>query len=146
MTSVIMLISMRVLPPPDSVYSSELTVSLFAAIVMGVSYGISVQQTDDPYIFIAEKALKGFDEAGVPGRFLADTFPVMKYIPSWFPGAGWKRMAESYAELNQDVCTKPFELIKQRIVGVQTSKFCPLPTINLGRWNCRTKCRCIFNQ
>jgi hypothetical protein len=90
--------------------------SLFAAIVMSISYGISVQQTDDPYIFRAQETLRGFSEAGVAGRYLVDTFPAMKYIPSWFPGASWKRMAEFYAELNQLVLTKPFELIKQRMV------------------------------
>lgn len=83
---------------------------------MDISYGISVKDTDDPYIFRAQEAVKGFSEAAVAGRYLVDTIPAMKYIPSWFPGAGWKRTAEYYAELNRLVCTKPFEFVEQGLV------------------------------
>lgn len=88
---------------------------LIAAIIMKVSYGITVQETDDPYIFRAQEANKGFTDAGVTGRYLVNTFPAMKYIPSWFPGTGWKKTAKYYAGINQLVSVKPFEFVKQKI-------------------------------
>ena len=47
-------------------------ISLFGAIIMKVSYGIDVQESNDPYILVAEEAMRGVSEAGVPGAFLVD--------------------------------------------------------------------------
>lgn len=27
-----------------------------------------------------------------PGRFLVETFPFLRYVPEWFPGAGFQRI------------------------------------------------------
>lgn len=43
-------------------------------------------------------------------------FPVMKHIPSWFPGAGWKRRAEYYKRINELVAREPFEIVRQNLV------------------------------
>ena len=43
------------------------------------------------------------------------TAPV-KYIPSWFPGAGFKRNAESWRSLMQEFVDIPFEFVKQNMV------------------------------
>ncbi|KXN81911.1 O-methylsterigmatocystin oxidoreductase [Leucoagaricus sp. SymC.cos] len=92
------------------------TYHLFAAIIMNISYGISIDESSDPYIYKAQESLIGFSEAGVPGRFLVDSFPIMKYIPDWVPGTGWKKFAEYYRELNKLVVTEPFEDVKRRMV------------------------------
>ena len=49
---------------------------------MKILYGISVQESDDPYISIAEEAVSGSAEAGIPGAFWVDFLPILKYIPS----------------------------------------------------------------
>lgn len=85
---------------------------------MDVSYGITVGETNDPYIYKAQKVLREFAEASVPGKYLVDTIPLMKYVPDWFPGAGWKRKARAYAELNRKLCTEPFELVEKRLVRI----------------------------
>ena len=54
---------------------------------MKIGYGIEVQESDDPYISIAEEVLNGIVQAGIPGSFWVDLFPVLQYVPSWFPGA-----------------------------------------------------------
>ena len=49
---------------------------------MKIAYGIAVQESDDPYISTAEEVLSGVAasvaEAGIPGSFLVDLFPVLK--------------------------------------------------------------------
>ena len=30
-----------------------------------------------------------------PGRFFVDLFPPLRNVPTWFPGAGWKRYLTS---------------------------------------------------
>ncbi len=54
---------------------------------MKVTYGVTIKEENDPAVDNAETALAGLAEAGNPGSFLVDTFPIMKHIPSWFPGA-----------------------------------------------------------
>jgi hypothetical protein len=48
-------------------------------------YGIRILPTGDPYIETAEKALAAITEAGNPGTFLVDTFPICASISSRVP-------------------------------------------------------------
>ncbi|KAI0642608.1 O-methylsterigmatocystin oxidoreductase [Trametes meyenii] len=66
---------------------------MFGATIMDVTYGIRVAETDDPHIDVARRSATLFSDIVIPGRYLVELFPVMKHIPSWFPGAGFKRDA-----------------------------------------------------
>lgn len=35
----------------------------------------------------------------VPGKFLVELFPVLRFLPSWFPGAKFKRQAAEWFPL-----------------------------------------------
>ena len=86
---------------------------------MKISYGIDVQESNDPYILVAEEAMRGVSEAGVPGAFLVDVFPVLKYVPSWFPGAGFQKKATHWREVNKFLIEKPFSYVKEQLVRGQ---------------------------
>lgn len=60
--------------------------------------------------------MDGLNEAAVPGAFLVDVIPLLKYVPKWFPGAGWKRKAEEWNALRTIFLQKPFEEVKARMV------------------------------
>ncbi len=49
---------------------------------MGLTYGIDVQKTDDPYVSAAQRALRGMNEAGNVGTYLVDFIPARKYHAS----------------------------------------------------------------
>jgi hypothetical protein len=49
-----------------------------AAVIVGVTYGISISSTEDHYIAIAEKALDGMAKAASPGAFLVDLLPIRR--------------------------------------------------------------------
>jgi len=91
--------------------------SAFAATILSVTYDITVKDSDDPYITTAEIALDGFSEAGIPGSFVVDYLPFLKYIPSWMPGAGFKRKAAHWARANEEMCEKPFLHVKDQLVS-----------------------------
>ena len=91
-------------------------ISTFSATIMKIGYGISVQESDDPYISIAEEAIKGLAEAGIPGAFLVDLFPILKYVPSWFPGAGFQRKAAHWREATNTMAEKPFRHVQEQLV------------------------------
>ena len=58
-----------------------------------MTYGINVQPHNDPYIKIAEEAVKALSELLNAGVFLVDIVPILKYVPEWFPGAKFQRKA-----------------------------------------------------
>jgi hypothetical protein len=58
-----------------------------------MTYSIRVQPYDDPYIKLAEEAVGSISELMIPGAFLVDIIPILKYIPEWFPGARFQSKA-----------------------------------------------------
>ncbi|KAF9458365.1 cytochrome P450 [Collybia nuda] len=87
----------------------------FAAMIMDVTYGIKVSEANDPYVTTAEEALHGMSQAAVQGRFLVDVLPILKYIPSWMPGAGFKRDAAEWKKLTLSMAQKPFKHVKEAL-------------------------------
>lgn len=83
---------------------------------MSIAYGVKVKDSDDPYITNAEEALKGLAEAGIPGTYMVDFIPLLKYIPGWFPGATFKTKAKRWNEINKQVYQKPFEYVESQMV------------------------------
>ena len=98
--------------------ANEILTSTFAATIMKIVYGIAVQESDDPYISIAEEALNGVAEAGIPGAFWVDMFPILKYVPSWFPGAGFQKKAARWREATNTMAEKPFHHVQEQLVQV----------------------------
>ncbi|KAJ7871939.1 cytochrome P450 [Mycena leptocephala] len=84
-------------------------------IIMAVAYGIDVLPSDDPYVTLAHKAVQTFSIGAVPGVYLVDTFPILKHIPRWFPGAGFKRQAEEWSKLSRGMLELPFAETKRQM-------------------------------
>jgi hypothetical protein len=91
--------------------------SAFADSILKVTYGIGVQGNES-YIGHAEAALAGISAAGHPGAFLVDIFPIMKIIPEWFPGAGWKKKANVWAYVNSIVTNCLWDTVKELVVRI----------------------------
>ena len=58
-----------------------------------MSYSINIQPYNDPYIKTAEEAVAVNSELTIPGAFLVDIIPILKYVPEWFPCANFQRKA-----------------------------------------------------
>ena len=58
-----------------------------------MTYGIKIRPYNDPYIKMAEEAMVAIAELLIPGAFLVDIIPVLKYVPEWFPGAKFQSKA-----------------------------------------------------
>ena len=75
-----------------------------------------LENDDSDYVRIAEIVLAALAEAGHPGSFLVDLFPSMKFIPAWFPGAGWKRKANYWRNLGEYFANTPWNTVKEQLV------------------------------
>ena len=58
-----------------------------------MTYGIKIRPYNDPYIKMVEEAMVAIAELLIPGAFLVDIIPVLKYVPEWFPGAKFQSKA-----------------------------------------------------
>ncbi|KAJ7467798.1 cytochrome P450 [Mycena galericulata] len=98
-----------------------------ASLILNVTYGINVLSSNDPYIDLAEKAMHGLSVASIPGAFLVDTIPALKYVPSWIPGAGFQRKAKEWRKLAREVLEVPFIEAKRDVaMGTSTISFTSL--------------------
>jgi len=91
--------------------------------IMSVAYGIAVQPEDDIYIKTAEKGIHSLVVAGVPGTFLVDTIPLLKYVPSWMPGAGFQRKAREWRKLARNMVELPYQAATKCIVSFSVIRF-----------------------
>ena len=95
---------------------------MVGAITISMAYGIKIQPDNDPYIEIAEKALTGLAAGAQPGAFLVESFPILKHVPAWFPGAGFKRKARMWRAWTKKMVEAPFLAAQRQIV-----RLFPLP-------------------
>ncbi|KAF9026329.1 cytochrome P450 [Hymenopellis radicata] len=63
-----------------------------ASIVLRITYGYNVVGPNDPLVEKVEKAVDEFSLAGSPA-YLVNSFPALRYLPAWLPGASFKRTA-----------------------------------------------------
>ncbi|KAF8169161.1 cytochrome P450 [Mycena galopus ATCC 62051] len=93
-------------------------------LIMSAAYGIDVLPNNDPWITLAHKAVHTLSIAWVPGLYLVDSFPILKHIPTWFPGAGFKRQAREWRKLSQGMRDLPLlETKRQMEAGIARSSF-----------------------
>ncbi|KAF7336122.1 Cytochrome P450 [Mycena venus] len=106
---------------------------LAGALIMDIAYGIKVLPSEDPYIQVIEQAMHNLSNASIPGAFLVDTFPALKYVPSWFPGAGFQHKAKEWRKVVREVLEKPFHKTKRSItMGTAQPSFTSLNLHNIN--------------
>ena len=83
---------------------------------MDVVYGISVDNMDNDYITL-EHVVESFEQIKTPGAFWIDSFPFMKHIPAWFPGASAKKFSKFHRPLVLSMRDEPFDAAKASMVS-----------------------------
>lgn len=84
---------------------------------MRACYGITVEPTTNSvYVTVAEKALNTLSLVAIPGSFLVDIIPALKYVPQWFPGAEFKRKAARWRKELNEFINLPFNHVKELMV------------------------------
>ncbi|KAF9444950.1 cytochrome P450 [Macrolepiota fuliginosa MF-IS2] len=84
-----------------------------AATILKVTYNRNVQSIDDLLVRIADKAATLTVESGSPAATLVDFFPLMRFIPTWLPFAGFKRKALETRSAVDAMFRVPFDLVKE---------------------------------
>ncbi|GJE91218.1 cytochrome P450 [Phanerochaete sordida] len=93
----------------------ELTRWTATALIIRLVYGVEVSDKDDALVHLAADFGRLTGEATTPGRWLVDAFPILRHVPAWLPGAGFKRWAmRAKARMDAFACV-PYEMAKDKI-------------------------------
>jgi hypothetical protein len=85
--------------------------------ILSIAYGLDIQKENDPHLKRAQAVVHALGTAGIPGAFLVDAVPILKYVPAWFPGASFQRKAREWRKLIQETLELPYAEVKRNIVG-----------------------------
>ncbi|KAK7471950.1 hypothetical protein VKT23_000057 [Stygiomarasmius scandens] len=87
------------------------------SIILHVTYGIKTQQDCDYYVDLVERAIESIVHSGNFGDFLVDYLPLLKWVPSWFPGAAFKRKAKNWSKSVKELRDVPWKKLEVSIAS-----------------------------
>jgi hypothetical protein len=85
-------------------------------IILTAAYGIDVKPENDPFVKLGEKGLDILALVSRPDANLVDAIPMLRFLPSWFPGANFKRAAKLYTECLQAMRNAPYNRVREQLV------------------------------
>ncbi|KIJ57025.1 hypothetical protein M422DRAFT_102712, partial [Sphaerobolus stellatus SS14] len=92
-----------------------------ANLLLGIAYGYTVQSGSDPLVELSAEVGANMTEGFQP-KYLVNIFPILKHVPIWFPGAGFKRFAQlKTAPLVRRCLNEPFDEAVQKIAAGKAS-------------------------
>ncbi|EGN97598.1 hypothetical protein SERLA73DRAFT_75263 [Serpula lacrymans var. lacrymans S7.3] len=81
-----------------------------ASTMMLITYGYEAEHRDDPLVDLVENAvMQGLKVMTPEAAAILGAWPFLLYLPSWFPGAGFKKKAQESRNMLNEMVEKPFE-------------------------------------
>ncbi|KAF5331757.1 hypothetical protein D9758_016638 [Tetrapyrgos nigripes] len=90
-------------------------VSHAASIILYITYGISEQEDIDAFVELVNNAAESINATINRGSFMVDYFPLLRYVPAWFPGAHFKRKALHWSQFTSELVNKPWKQLRASI-------------------------------
>jgi hypothetical protein len=90
---------------------------LAASTILKIAYGHEVKSLDDEFVALPEQVGGTAAEIGATsvGAMLVDFFPMLRHVPSWIPGADFKRRAIALHKDFDAFLSAPFEMVKRNM-------------------------------
>ncbi|CAE6404443.1 hypothetical protein ACGC1H_002047 [Rhizoctonia solani] len=98
----------------SEVFYHEVFTALSGTLLRSI-YGYQISGRDDPFLKEAIQLVRNLSDAVMPTNFLVNIFPGLRYVPSWFPGAGWKRVAQAWKEQKERTMMGLFSKTKESV-------------------------------
>lgn len=87
------------------------------SIPMSTMYGYDTNSLDDPLIAAAHTSTNIATSLLLPGATFINIFPVLAYVPVWFPGASSRKMAETVRDFTEKMESTLFKFVKNCTVS-----------------------------
>ncbi|KAF8626110.1 hypothetical protein AX17_006606 [Amanita inopinata Kibby_2008] len=85
------------------------------AIILNVAYGWQVTSNGDYFVRLMEEAFFIHNSMNKPSGWLVEFFPILRFLPSWFPGNNFKRKAALFKGRMWAIDNVPHRWAKDRI-------------------------------
>ncbi|KAI0742389.1 cytochrome P450 [Daedaleopsis nitida] len=85
------------------------------AIILEIAYGYRVTSLNDRLVELAERTTVETVLGGSPGSMLVDFFPILRHMPLWMPGSGFKRQAAYVKSLVRQTLDTPFAMVQRAL-------------------------------
>ncbi|KAJ3561807.1 hypothetical protein NP233_g9969 [Leucocoprinus birnbaumii] len=87
------------------------------AIIMSVAYGYQVKSNDDKFVNILEETLRLAGVLNTPGKFWVEFLPILRYVPAWLPGAGFRKLARSLGQTMGRLENVPYKWATSQVLA-----------------------------
>ncbi|KAF5364421.1 hypothetical protein D9758_010689 [Tetrapyrgos nigripes] len=101
----------KLLEKPDDLRAHIKT--LASSLVLRVTYGFTTEEENEYFVALVDRAFGTILDVGGRGNYLVDYFPLLKSIPTWLPGAAFKRKALRWREYSQELRDGPWKMIRK---------------------------------
>nr|BAL05122.1 cytochrome P450 [Phanerodontia chrysosporium] len=86
--------------------------------MLDIVYALDTEAHNNAVILESvEKAIEIFAEVAEGGAYLVDHLPILKYLPAWFPGAGFKRQAAAWRVHVDTMYEAPYQDVNRRLLA-----------------------------
>ncbi|KAK2033146.1 flavonoid 3-hydroxylase [Colletotrichum zoysiae] len=93
------------------------------SVILQIVYGYSTENfKKDPLLSLITRVMERFALSAVPGAYLVNNIPMLRYVPSWFPGAGWKKEAKLFSKDLKESIDKPYSFVEHQMAQGNNNK------------------------
>lgn len=89
---------------------------------MSAMYGYKVSPKNDRFQELAEEAVNGVNASAFSGAII-NIFPFLRFLPAWFPGAGFHRSAQVVKEKIDRMQDVPYKYVQDNLVGLSSKSW-----------------------
>lgn len=104
------------------------------AVILKITYGWTVSDNNDLLVNTMEEAARITAGLYHPGKWLVEFIPWLRFLPSWAPGAGFKRKASQIKERMKGIDQTGFNWTKEQIVRIPLHSRLPLSLNPFSFW------------
>ncbi|EJD49818.1 cytochrome P450 [Auricularia subglabra TFB-10046 SS5] len=84
-------------------------------IMFEITYRLPIEQHFDEFTRMSDLVADAFLGATIPGRYLVESIPILRYLPEWFPGAAFRRFAAHIAQTAVGMTALYYDAVKEDV-------------------------------
>ncbi|OTA98840.1 hypothetical protein M426DRAFT_101140 [Hypoxylon sp. CI-4A] len=95
------------------------------SMILKVAYGYTAESHGNDILNdMVSDAMDVFSLAAAPGTFVVDFMPFLRYLPDWFPGTGFKKLARKWRSELLATIEKPYAFARHQMAhGMDSRSF-----------------------
>uniref|UniRef100_A0A8H7XP64 Cytochrome P450 n=1 Tax=Psilocybe cubensis TaxID=181762 RepID=A0A8H7XP64_PSICU len=83
-----------------------------SAMIMSILYGQDISdEISAQFVSVAEETVTALGKCLRPGKHMVSYFPILRYLPAWFPGADFQRRAAEVKKLTCKMKDEPVDFV-----------------------------------